>query len=54
MDRTRRLGAALAAAMSGARLAHVTYGPRAEDGLEILELRRPGRADAGNRCTLKR
>ena len=37
MDRTRRLGAALAACMSGARLAHVTYGPRPEDGLETLE-----------------
>ena len=29
MDRTRRLGAALAASLSGARLAHVTYGPLA-------------------------
>ncbi|HEX2759998.1 MAG TPA: hypothetical protein VHM27_05765 [Rhizomicrobium sp.] len=37
MDRTRRLGAALAAALSGARLAHVTYGPRPEDGLQMLE-----------------
>jgi flagellar biosynthesis protein FlhF len=37
MDRTRRLGAALTACMSGARLAHVTYGPRPEDGLEMLE-----------------
>jgi len=37
MDRTRRLGAALAAILSGARLAHVTYGPRPEDGLEMLE-----------------
>jgi flagellar biosynthesis protein FlhF len=37
MDRTRRLGAALAASLSGARLAHVTYGPRSEDGLQILE-----------------
>jgi flagellar biosynthesis protein FlhF len=37
MDRTRRLGAALAACMSGARLAHVTYGPRPEDALELLE-----------------
>ena len=37
MDRTRRLGAALAACMSGARLAHVTYGPRPEDALEFLE-----------------
>jgi flagellar biosynthesis protein FlhF len=37
MDRTRRLGAALAACLSGARLAHVTYGPRAEDALEVLE-----------------
>jgi len=37
MDRTRRLGAALAAVLSGARLAHVTYGPRPEDGLEMLE-----------------
>jgi flagellar biosynthesis GTPase FlhF len=37
LDRTRRLGAALAAALSGARLAHVTYGPRPEDGLQTLE-----------------
>jgi flagellar biosynthesis GTPase FlhF len=37
MDRTRRLGAALAASLSGARLAHVTYGPRPEDGLQMLE-----------------
>jgi flagellar biosynthesis protein FlhF len=37
LDRTRRLGAVLAASLSGARLAHVTYGPRPEDALEILE-----------------
>jgi len=37
LDRTRRLGAALAASLSGARLAHVTYGPRPEDGLQMLE-----------------
>ena len=37
LDRTRRLGASLAAALSGARLAHVTYGPRPEDGLETLQ-----------------
>ena len=37
MDRTRRLGATLAASLSGARLAHVTYGPRPEDGLQLLE-----------------
>lgn len=37
MDRTRRLGAALAACMSGARLAHVSYGARPEDALEMLE-----------------
>jgi flagellar biosynthesis protein FlhF len=36
MDRTRRLGAALAACLSGASLAHVTHGPRPEDGLEML------------------
>ena len=30
-------GAVLAASLSGARLAHVTYGPRPEDGLEMLE-----------------
>lgn len=36
MDRTHRLGAALAACLSGARLAHVTYGPRPEDALEML------------------
>jgi len=37
MDRTRRLGAALAACLSGASLAHVTHGPRPEDGLDMLE-----------------
>jgi flagellar biosynthesis protein FlhF len=37
MDRTRRLGAALAACLSGAALAHVTYGPRPEDALDMLE-----------------
>ena len=37
LDRTRRLGAVLAASLSGARLAHVTYGPRPEDALELLE-----------------
>ncbi len=36
MDRTRRLGALLAAATGVARLAHVTHGPRPEDALEIL------------------
>jgi flagellar biosynthesis protein FlhF len=39
LDRTRRLGAVLAAGVSGARLAHVTYGPRPEDALEMLEPR---------------
>jgi flagellar biosynthesis protein FlhF len=37
MDRTRRLGAALAAITTGARLAHVTHGPRPEDSLDMLE-----------------
>jgi len=37
LDRTRRLGAVLAASLSGAQLAHVTYGPRPEDALETLE-----------------
>jgi signal recognition particle GTPase len=37
MDRTRRLGAALAAITGGAGLAHVTHGPRPEDGLQMLE-----------------
>jgi flagellar biosynthesis protein FlhF len=37
LDRTRRLGAVLAASLSGARLAHVTYGPCPEDALEMLE-----------------
>lgn len=36
MDRTRRLGALLAAATGGAALAHVTQGPRPEDALHIL------------------
>jgi len=37
MDRTRRLGAALAAITGGAQLAHVTHGARPEDALECLE-----------------
>jgi flagellar biosynthesis protein FlhF len=37
MDRTRRLGAALAAITGGAQLAHVTHGARPEDALEFLE-----------------
>ncbi len=37
LDRTRRLGATLAAITCGARLAHVTYGPRPDDALETLE-----------------
>ncbi len=36
MDLTRRLGAAMAAAIGGAKLAHVTYGPHPEDGLDML------------------
>ena len=36
LDRTSRLGAATAAITSGAHLAHVTYGPRADDPLETL------------------
>jgi flagellar biosynthesis protein FlhF len=36
MDRTRRLGAVLAAVTGGARLAHVTHGPRADEALEML------------------
>jgi flagellar biosynthesis protein FlhF len=36
LDLTRRLGAALAAAIGAAQLAHVTHGPRAEDGLDVL------------------
>jgi flagellar biosynthesis protein FlhF len=36
LDRTRRLGAVLAASLSGARLAHVTYGPRPDDTLDTL------------------
>jgi signal recognition particle GTPase len=37
LDSTRRLGAALAACLSGVRLAHVTYGPRPDDGLDMLK-----------------
>ena len=37
LDRTRRLGAALAAITGGAQLAHVTRGARPEDALECLE-----------------
>ena len=37
MDRTRRLGAALAAITGGAQLAHVTHGARPEDALAVLE-----------------
>ena len=36
MDRTRRLGAVLAAVTGGARLAHVTHGPRTDEALETL------------------
>lgn len=36
LDRTSRLGAATAAITSGAHLAHVTYGPHADDPLETL------------------
>lgn len=36
LDRTRRLGSVLSASLTGARLAHVTYGPRPEDALETL------------------
>ena len=36
LDCTRRLGATVAAALCGARLAHVTEGPRADDPLETL------------------
>ena len=37
MDRTRRLGAALAACMSGSRLAHVSTSPRPDHALEMLD-----------------
>ena len=36
LDRTRRLGATVAAITGGARLAHVTHGPRPDDPLETL------------------
>jgi flagellar biosynthesis GTPase FlhF len=36
LDRTRRLGALLAAITSGAQLAHVSTGPHADDALETL------------------
>jgi flagellar biosynthesis protein FlhF len=36
LDSTRRLGAAIAAITGGARLAHVTAGPRCDDPLESL------------------
>jgi flagellar biosynthesis protein FlhF len=36
LDRTSRLGGTVAAITSGAQLAHVTYGPRADDPLEAL------------------
>jgi flagellar biosynthesis protein FlhF len=36
LDRTSRLGAAVAAVTAGAALAHVTYGPRPDDPLEPL------------------
>lgn len=36
LDLTRRLGAALAAVLGGAALAHVTNGPHPEDGLDML------------------
>jgi len=34
LDRTKRLGTVLSASLTGAKLAHVTYGPRPEDALE--------------------
>jgi flagellar biosynthesis protein FlhF len=37
LDRTHRLGAAAAAILTGARLAHVTLGPRDDDPLESLD-----------------
>jgi flagellar biosynthesis protein FlhF len=37
LDRTKRLGAAVAAVTGSARLAHVTHGPRPDDALESLE-----------------
>jgi flagellar biosynthesis protein FlhF len=37
LDRTHRLGAAAAAILTGARLAHVTLGPRGDDPLERLD-----------------
>jgi flagellar biosynthesis protein FlhF len=37
LDRTHRLGAAIAAAATGARLAHITLGPRDDDPLETLD-----------------
>jgi flagellar biosynthesis protein FlhF len=36
LDRTSRLGATVAAATGGAGLAHVTYGPRPDDPLDML------------------
>ena len=36
LDRTSRLGATVAAITAGTALAHVTYGPRADDALESL------------------
>jgi flagellar biosynthesis protein FlhF len=36
LDRTSRLGAAVAAVIAGPALAHVTYGPRPDDPLETL------------------
>jgi flagellar biosynthesis protein FlhF len=36
LDRTSRLGATVAAITGGAALAHVTYGPRADDTLDLL------------------
>jgi len=36
LDQTRRLGATVAAATAGARLAHVAYGPKSEDALDAL------------------
>ena len=52
LDRTRRLGAVLAASLSGARLAHVTYGPRPGRCAGNAGARRAGRAAAGNQRAL--
>ena len=54
LDCTRRLGATAAAALCGARLAHVTEGPREDDPLETLTPGMLARLPAGRGLNQRR